>query len=372
MARRIPKLGRHKATGQGVARFDGRDIYFGKWPEGSASAPREVRDAYERHLSEWLRDRQEAEAGTPTPRGLRNVISVAELWIRYHKHAQAYYRHQETGRETSEVSALVSAIGIVVRCRGETLVKAFTPQDLEACRAAMIKAGWTRTGINKQLERVRRMFRWGVSQGLVDEPVYRALTTLDPLRKGRTSAREGTPKTSVEWEVIAKLVAVLRGSLPDLVRVHWLLGCRAEEIVGMTPREVDRADPERWRFRPGHWKTAHLGGPQLTHEIGPEAKAILERRITLARGDDAPVFPNGRGNPYDTHSYAVELKRAARAHQLERITPIQIRKSRLTAIRKAYGLEAAQAVPQHRHAKVTERYAERNQELARKVMDETG
>jgi hypothetical protein len=50
----------------------------------------------------------------------------------------------------------------------------------------------------------------------------------------------------------------------------------------------------------------------------------------------------------------------------------QLRRTRATAIRKAFGLEAAKAVLGHTDTKITEIYAERDLELARRVMGEIG
>jgi len=52
--------------------------------------------------------------------------------------------------------------------------------------------------------------------------------------------------------------------------------------------------------------------------------------------------------------------------------PNQLRHTRATAIREAFGLEAAQAVLGHARADVTQVYAERNLALAAKVAAETG
>jgi integrase len=53
-------------------------------------------------------------------------------------------------------------------------------------------------------------------------------------------------------------------------------------------------------------------------------------------------------------------------------SPRQLRHTRATLIRQAYGLEAAKAVFGHSDTKITEIYAARDLELAMRVMREIG
>ena len=53
-------------------------------------------------------------------------------------------------------------------------------------------------------------------------------------------------------------------------------------------------------------------------------------------------------------------------------SPKRLRHTRLTDIRRTYGLEASKACAGHREIGVTQHYAEQDQQLARKVMLEQG
>ena len=57
----------------------------------------------------------------------------------------------------------------------------------------MVGLGWSRKYINKQVGRVVRMFRWGVSEELVPPSVHQALVAVPGLRKGRTEAPDYDP-----------------------------------------------------------------------------------------------------------------------------------------------------------------------------------
>ena len=75
---------------------------------------------------------------------------------------------------------------------------------------------------------------------------------------------------------------------------------------------------------------------------------------------------------YTRHSYRVAVQRACKRAGIPAWSPRQLRHTRATAIRRAFGLEAAKAVLGHTDTKITEIYAERDLELARKVMREIG
>jgi integrase len=78
------------------------------------------------------------------------------------------------------------------------------------------------------------------------------------------------------------------------------------------------------------------------------------------------------GLKYTRHSYRVAVQRACKRAGILPWSPRQLRHTRATMIRKAYGLEAAKAVLGHADTKITEIYAERDLELAMRIMREIG
>jgi site-specific recombinase XerC len=66
------------------------------------------------------------------------------------------------------------------------------------------------------------------------------------------------------------------------------------------------------------------------------------------------------------------LRKAAEWRNEHAWNPHQLRHTRATAIRKEFGIEAAQVVLGHADCKVTQVYAERDFELAARVMKEIG
>jgi integrase len=75
---------------------------------------------------------------------------------------------------------------------------------------------------------------------------------------------------------------------------------------------------------------------------------------------------------YTRQSYLTAIVRACDEANAERWFPYQLRHTHGTAVRKRFGLEAAQVALGHARADVTRTYAERNEALAAKVAGEMG
>jgi hypothetical protein len=92
-------------------------------------------------------------------------------------------------------------------------VSEFRPLALRNVRDAMIRAGRCRTVINKDVHRIRAIFRWAVAEELVPAEQRQALKAVEPLREGRTMAKEAekvepVPLADVE-ATIAKVSPVI-------------------------------------------------------------------------------------------------------------------------------------------------------------------
>ena len=374
----VPRLCHHKGVERGFARFDGyKATYFqGRWPKSQKAPPMSIQREYEEALTLWLRrraDSQEAKRpGTPYP-------LVAELWAMYLEHCNTYYRKR--GRRTSEYANVVRACRIASNKFGDEYAHRFDVLKLKAVRAEMIAKGWVRNQVNKAVKQVVAMFRWGNEQGLRLASVVEDLRTLAGLKYGRTSAPEAKKIRPAVMDLVWQTLEHLRAPLPDLVRVHYLLGCRAAEVTAMRVREI-KHDERGWRFEPESWKTEHHEQDPLIHWIGPECLKILHRNMEGKSTDDY-VFPSFRcrsgrlrdgaqRTPYTTASYRRAVAVACTKHKIPRWSPIQIRKARLTAIEVAFDLEHARLSVCHRKVATTQFYTSANQEKARKVAEAMG
>jgi hypothetical protein len=53
-----------------------------------------------------------------------------------------------------------------------TQVSDFGPLRLKRVREAMIQRGWCRNHINQQVGRIKRVFKWGVQNELVEPSIF--------------------------------------------------------------------------------------------------------------------------------------------------------------------------------------------------------
>ena len=181
--KRKPSYLLHKGSGQARVRLDGQDFYLG--PYGS----QESYDRYDDLLREWLLKQD--------PNEYR--LTIDDLALMYFEYAESYYI--KDGQPTREVSNIRSALRPLIEMYGTTPVREFSVKKLRRVRDSLIgkpdarpkfdqSRQLSRRYINRLAGKIVRMFRWAVSEELVPVHIHQQLMTLDPLKKGRTTARE--------------------------------------------------------------------------------------------------------------------------------------------------------------------------------------
>lgn len=282
----------------------------------------------------------------------------------------------------------------------------------------MIEDDLCRGVINGRIGRIKRIFRWAVSEQLCPPSVLHGLQSVMGLQRGRTEARETDPIAPVTDSVVEATLPHPPDVVADMVRLQRLVGCRRPgEVCSLCPADIDRS-AEVWVYRPASHKTQHHGRAR-TIFIEPKAQVILrpyllrdaearcftpidserrrkrelrERRKTkvqpsqLDRHRRRPsVAPTDR---YTKDAYARAIRRAcdrafkssekldeaalASWRKGHRWAPNRLRHAAATEIRRQFGLEAAQVVLGHSKADVTQIYAERDMTLAARIAREVG
>ena len=389
----VPALLLHKRTGQSRVRIDGRDFYLG--PHGSAEAG----ERYRRLVAEYL------STGTvPTPgpaAGLPDAgISINELVLAYWPFAEGYYR--KNGGPTSELPLVRDALRLLRDHYGSTPAADFGPLRLKAVRETLIARGLCRKSINQRIGRVKRLFKWATENELVPATVHHGLTAVAGLRKGRTEAAEPDPVGPVPAADLIAVLPRLNRQLAAMVRLQSLTGMRPGEVCILRPSDVARGG-EVWEYTPARFKTEHHGHSRRVY-LGPRAQAMLapwldsrpddafcfspaearaERSAALRAARTTRVQPSQRGRRvkrpakapgthYTTMSYGHAIRKACEAAGVTPWRPNQLRHSAGTAFRRAAGLEGAQVLLGHTRADVTQVYAARDADLARRVAAEVG
>jgi len=365
-----PKYRQHRASGQAIVTIAGRDCYLGPWKSKASKVE------YDRLIGEWLASGRPTTLAPSIP-----DLTITELAIAYVKYAASFY--VKNGAQTNEVDCIKSAVRIVRKRYGATTAATFSPLSLKALQQAMVDEGWSRGFINRQIGRVKRMFRWGVSEDMVQVTTWQTLTAVTGLKRDKTKAREPAPIGPVADLVVETTLPYLSTTVADMVRLQRLTGCRPGEVCAIRPCDVDTSG-KVWSYRPQSHKTEHFGRARIIF-IGPKAQDVL--RPYLLRGADECCFQPPRGGAngrYDTRSYGHAIQRRvarinrdrqkvdADAELLPHWSPNQLRHAAATEIRQQFGLEAAQVALGHSNANVTQIYAERDMGLANRVMEQVG
>ncbi len=407
---RIPSYRLHKPTGQARVIIAGQHHYLGKY--GSAIS----REKYGRLIAEHSAI---GSIGLAKVVGLPLLgspeLTIVELVVAYWKFAELHYR--KDGKPTEELNNMRHAVRHLKALYGRTAASDFGPRELKVVRQAMIDSGLSRGVVNSRVNRIRRVFRWAVSEGLVPPSLYHGLQSVSGLQRGRTEARETAPILPVGDDVVDATLPFLTPVVADMVRFQRLVGCRPSEVCIVRPCDLDRSD-DVWVYRPGSHKSEHHER-ERTIFIGPKAQDVLrpyllrpaesycfspaeseakrlavlrEKRKTKVQPSQQNRRQRSRKSPprdkYDRHSYRQAVARACvranrAAHEVGRKVepdtvlvptwrPNQLRHARGTEVRKAFGLEAAQVSLGHARADVTQVYAERDMEKAAEVARQIG
>src|SRR5262249_19481546 len=127
--------------------------------------------------------------------------------------------------------------------------------------------------INSRVNRIRRIFKWGVENELVEPGILQALQAVAPLKQGRSEARETgrvvpIPEAHIDV-VLARVTRPIRG----MIELQLVTGMRPGEVVLMRTTDIDMTD-RLWLYRPSSHKTEHHGIERVIF-LGPKAQGIL-------------------------------------------------------------------------------------------------
>lgn len=396
MATKLPKLRRKKVRSDfyAVAWFNGKDHIFGKWKTKEATTK------FNRFIAEVA-------AGKPATD--EPQVIVTDVAIHYAQFARQYYRKH--GKVTSEFNAVKIALRQLRALYGDIAPAEFGPKRFKVVREQFLAERLCRSTINRYMLHIVRAFRIASSDEMIPAAIYQALKAVEPLRAGRSKAKESRKIKPAEESMIESALPFLPGIVADMVRLQLLTGMRPGELCELRPMDVDRnAEGGVWIYQPASHKNEHHEMNRIV-VIGPEGQKVLAPY--LLREESAYCFcpgetveqvrrsatlnrqtPEGYGNSVGTNrkrkpkrkpgkhytnaSYRRAIYRAcekafplpARLEKLDdsdaavkayrkanRFAPNQVRKR--TAMNVRYsggGLEVAQLVLGHSDKRTTEKY----------------
>ena len=400
----VPAYRLHKPSGQARAIVDGRHVYLGKFNSA------ESRQKYARLLAERSQPspRSESTANPPTA----TLLLVSEVLVKYLKFAEDYY--DADGTPGKEFRAMVDAIAPVNHFYGDSLADEFGPLKLKAVRQHLIDCDLCRTEINKRIGRIKRVFKWAVSEQLVAPSVHEGLRTVTGLLYGRTKARESEPVKPIDQKYVELTLPFVAPQVATMARLQLLSGMRPGEVVPMRSELIDRSN-DVWVYEPVLHKNRWRGHRRMI-PLGPRSQEILEPFLSrdgsqflfspaeaedwrneqraLHRDRTTPVYPcelrtrehrrqkarrrkskRPKGDCYCSDSYRRAITYGISKSNRERRkvdptaelvpswTPYQLRHTYATQMRKLHGVEAAQLGLGHARTNIVDVYAEKNLSL---------
>ncbi|MFL5341874.1 MAG: tyrosine-type recombinase/integrase [Gemmataceae bacterium] len=398
----VPTYRLHSQSGQAIVTLrdpfgNRRDVLLGEY-----NSP-ESRAEYLRVVGQWETNGRRWSPKADCPPG---DLTVNEFLVHYAAFAVGHYRRLD-GSPTGQLDNIRYALRPLKELYGHTPAGEFGPLALRTVRERMIASGLARTVVNARVGMIRRAFKWAVSMELVPAVTYQALSTVQGLQRGRCQAREPAPVEPVPDQHVEAALPFMRPPVAAMVVLQRAAGLRSGEVMVLRRPDIDRRGPT-WVYAPANHKTAYLGRPRVVY-LGPRAQAALQPFLDAAPDDDAflfspardreerlarrrkerqtPLYPSharrlagkrritpGRvpRQRYDHRSYRWAIHRACKKAGVPVWHPHQLRHSHATAVRKQFGLEAAQAALGHAKMNVTELYAQKDQTLAERVAREVG
>lgn len=354
------------SRGRARKRHKGKVYDFGIW-----GTP-ESHEAYRQFLL------QSAKPAEPRSDGL----TVAELVARW-----MTFEESGRGREHPEVIRIHRACQPLLITFGDTLVEDFKAARLLAVQEAMVtqawmtleqkaKCGdWSRGYINRSIDRIRRVFRWGESRGYVPAGTWEHLKTVSPIRHTDRRVRATPPVEPADWQTqIQPCLAHVSEQVAAMMQVQFFAGMRPGEVLAMRPCDLDRDSVKGvWLYRPANHKGAWRS-VELVKALGPQAQSILAPWLLMCGEADWPIFRPSRRmpRPYSLDGYSIAIRRACMAAGVKHFAPYAIRHAAKKRVTRQFSLDGARAFLGQSSLGATNHYARQHDletiaEIARKI-----
>ena len=379
----VPKYRKHRASGQAIVTVNGRDHYLG--PHKSKASKLE----YDRLVNQWLVTNRDPRFGLPVHQNA--ALTVAELINKYRFHCEKHYRNAD-GTPTGSIETIKAIMKRLRERYGDYAADEFKPLAFKEFIKSVIADDCSRTYVNMVISKVKQMFRWGVSEELVESQTFERLDSVRGEQAGRSEARETGPVPPVADNIVDATTPHLPEMVQAMVKLQRLTGMRPGEVCSMKCSELTELDGVII-YTPGHHKTKHKGKRRLI-VLGPKARLALAPY--LGTGDEF-VFspkrsvsiemvkrgikrtpPKTAGDHYTNDSYRRAIHRACeeqygKEDKTHWWAPNQLRHALATEVREVEkSFESVAAVLGHANINTSEVYAERNMKLAIEVMRKIG
>lgn len=350
---RIPKYRKHGSRDYAIVEYKGERVNL---PGLFNSA--ESKAAYKAFLSRCV-------FGAPQPPERNpDQFTITQLAAAYLDFARLRYPPRDEA-DTTEYDNCRQALRPLVDLFGAERAADFGPLKLKRLQQHM---GGKRSYVNSRVGRIKRAFKWAVSEELIPPSVFQGIATVQGLQS------DTEKKAWVPWSSVEVVLPFLSPPVRAMILVQWHTGCRSQSICLATVDQFTLGD-DLWEWRPRH-KQEHTGA-ELVLPIGPLCQRVLGPLMDRKPGEYL-FSPRSVGSSqryrkhYTSGTYYTAVRDAVAKAKVEPWTPHQLRHSKGHAIREKYGIEAAQSILGHDSLDATKIYSARRVELARQVARETG
>lgn len=343
----LPKLCHHKTSNRGYIYINRQKIYLGCWPSFRVSPPEELIHSYHLFLKNLILK------GSPKPiksnkSKPQKVFELCNLFIASNISSGDKNNYNIIQKFLKGMFPSLS-------------INNFGPRHLLELQKEFVARGLTRQGINKRINLTRRIFRWGVSQNLVQQQTFEALKTIFPVKKG--VAMEAKIKNSANITDVVKTMNFLHPILNAMIKLQLLTGMRPSEVCKLNTIDIETNDPECWWYKPANHKTSWRG---KTRSIPLTLKSIkiIEGFLLNAKSTGGYLFsPMSRdrvsasaGYFYTTSEYGKAIRQAAIRAKIEPWSPNQLRKYAAQKLLEEQGIESASALLGHSCVDITRKH----------------
>lgn len=243
---------------------------------GSARPTPQSREAYFRLIAEWeglgrrfpetpppLSNSRGRPCGVGAEMGETPVSgpTVGEIVL-------AYWRWVATNHRSVRASNIKAPLRLLRKLDASTPAAAFGPKTLRTLRDCMVlgdesavppRKPWSRRTVNERVQIIVAMFRWAVAQEMIPPSVPQALAMVEPLKRGRTTAREGARVRPVAQSSVDAVRRLVSAQVRAMIDLQLLSGVRSGEIVGLRAADLDTKAGDTWVYRPAAHKATFRG-----------------------------------------------------------------------------------------------------------------
>ena len=147
---------------------------------------------------------------------------MSEVLVKYLEYAEVYY--SDDGKPGKEFKGMVDAVAPVNELYGNLIANDFGPLKLKTIRQHMIDRDLCRTEVNKRVGRIKRVFKWAVSEELIVPSVYEGFRSVTGLRYGRTEARESKPVKPIDERFVLMTLPFVLPPAPNKAACPSIVG----------------------------------------------------------------------------------------------------------------------------------------------------